>query len=95
MAQDPCAAPSALRLAMSPITIVWSMMASACLTLAAMHLLVWSRRRTAWSHLLFSLSAAGVAVYAGFELWMLRAVTPAGYIIADFTFFVRTAVFSK
>ena len=73
MAQDPCAAPPAPRLAMSWVTIVWSMVASACLTLAAMHLLVWSRRRTAWAHLLFSLSAAGVAAYAGCELWMMRA----------------------
>ena len=58
------------------------MVASACLTLAAMHLLVWSRRRTAWAHLLFSLSAAGTAAYAGCELWMMRAQTPGEFGMA-------------
>ena len=67
---------------MSWVTIVWSMVASACLTLAAMHLLVWSRRRTAWAHLLFSLSAAGTAAYAGCELWMMRAETPGEFGLA-------------
>jgi hypothetical protein len=82
MAQDPSAAPPALRLAMSWVTIVWSMIASACLTLAAMHLLVWARRRTAWAHLLFSLSAAGVAAYAACELRMMRAETPGEFGLA-------------
>ncbi len=67
---------------MSWVTIVWSMVASACLTLAAMHLRVWSGRRTAWAHLLFSLSAAGVAAYAGCELWMMRAETPGEFGLA-------------
>ena len=67
---------------MSWVTIVWSMVASACLTLAAMHLLVWSRRRTAWAHLLFSLSAAGTAAYAACELQMMRAETPAEFGLA-------------
>ena len=61
---------------MSWVTIVWSMVASACLTLAAMHVLIWARRRTAWAHLLFSLAVVGVAGYAGCELRMLRAETP-------------------
>ena len=67
---------------MSWVTIVWSMAASACLTLAAMHLLVWSRRRTAWASLLFSVSAAGVAAFAGCELWMMRARTPGEFGLA-------------
>ena len=67
---------------MSWVTIVWSMVASACLTLAAMHLLVWARRRSAWAHLLFALSAAGVAAYAGCELWMMRAETPGEFGVA-------------
>ena len=82
MAPDPCAAPPAPRLAMSWVTIVWSMVASACLTLAVMHLLVWARRRTAWAHLLFALSATGVAAYAGCELWMMRAETPGEFGVA-------------
>ncbi len=39
---------------MSWVTIIWSMIASACLTLAAMHLLVWLKKRTEWTNLLFS-----------------------------------------
>ena len=42
---------------MSWITIVWSMNAGACLTLAAIYLVVWCRRRESWVHLLFSCSA--------------------------------------
>ena len=67
---------------MSWVTIVWSMVASACLTLALMHLLVWARRRSAWAHLLFALSATGVAAYAGCELWMMRAETPGEFGVA-------------
>ena len=67
---------------MSWVTIVWSMAASACLTLAALHLLVWSRRRTAWANLLFAVSAAGTAAYAGCELWMMRAQTPGEFGMA-------------
>ena len=67
---------------MSWVTIVWSMVASACLTLAAMHLRIWSGRRAAWAHLLFSLSAAGTAAYAACELQMMRAETPAEFGLA-------------
>ena len=42
------------RALMSWVTVVWSMIASACLTLAVIYLLVWWRNRTAWAHLLFS-----------------------------------------
>jgi two-component system, LuxR family, sensor kinase FixL len=61
---------------MSWVTVIWSMVASACLTLAAVHLLVWCQRRTAWAGLVFSLTSVGVAVYAGCELSMLLAETP-------------------
>ena len=67
---------------MSWVTIVWSMVASASLTLAAMHFLVWARRRTARAHLFFSLSAAGVAAYAACELQMMRAETPSEFGLA-------------
>jgi len=60
---------------MSPITIIWSMVASACLTLAAIHLLVWCRRRTAWGRLLFCLAAAATAAMAFFELRIMGAQT--------------------
>ena len=39
---------------MSWVTIIWSMVASACLTLAAIHFLVWCRKRSTWSNLLLS-----------------------------------------
>jgi two-component system sensor kinase FixL len=51
------------------------MVASACLTLAAMHLLVWCKQRTAWANLLFALTAVATAAVAGCELWLMRAET--------------------
>ena len=67
---------------MSWITIIWAMIASACLTLAAMYVLVWSQRRSQWAHLLFSLVAIGTAGLAFCELWMMRAETPAQFATA-------------
>jgi two-component system, NarL family, sensor histidine kinase UhpB len=61
---------------MSWVTIIWSMVSSACLMLAAMHLLAWVKNRKAWANLLFSLLAASTALLAGCELWMMRAETP-------------------
>jgi two-component system, LuxR family, sensor kinase FixL len=59
------------------VLIVWSTAASASLTLAAIHFLVWFKSRTAWANLLFSLAATAVVVVACCELWMMRAETPA------------------
>jgi two-component system, LuxR family, sensor kinase FixL len=64
---------------MSWVTIIWSMTASACLTMGALNLLVWSKQRTAWANLLFSVAAFGAAAFAYFELSMLHAQTPAEY----------------
>jgi hypothetical protein len=64
------------------VTILWSMVASACLKLAAIHLLIWSLNRAAWANLLFSLSALATAALAGCEYWMMRAETPAEYATA-------------
>ena len=61
---------------MSWVTIICSMVASACLTLAAVNLLVWCKKRTAWANLLFSSTAVGTAALAFCELWMMRAETP-------------------
>ena len=61
---------------MSWVTIIWSMTASACLTLAAVNLLVWCKKRAAWANLLFSLTAVGTAGMAYCELWMMQAETP-------------------
>jgi len=61
---------------MSPITIIWSMIASACLTLAGINFLVWCRDRKSWVNLFFSLLATSTAASAFCELWMMLAGTP-------------------
>ena len=53
---------------MSWITIVWSMNAASCLTLAAIYLVVWCKQREGWAHLLFSVTAVAAAAIAAFEL---------------------------
>jgi two-component system, LuxR family, sensor kinase FixL len=37
---------------------------------------IWCRRRKVWANLLFTLSSVATAVFAGFELWLMRAETP-------------------
>ena len=64
---------------MSWVTVIWSMIAAACLTLAVAHLLVWFRRRSAWANLLFSLTAVATAGVAACELWSMLALTPEEY----------------
>ena len=60
---------------MSWITLIWSMNAGACLTLAAFYGAVWSKQRKNRVYLLFSCSAAAAAVISAFELWMMHAWT--------------------
>jgi hypothetical protein len=60
---------------MSWITIVWSMNAAACLTLAAIYLVVWCKQRQGSAHLVFSITAVAAAAIAGFELAMMHAGT--------------------
>jgi len=64
---------------MSWVTVIWSMIASACLTLAAIYALAWYKNRAAWATLLFSITAVSTAVFACCELWMIRAQTPAEF----------------
>src|SRR5881398_1703238 len=64
---------------MSWITIVWSMNAASCLTLAAIYLVVWCKQRQNWVHLLFSSSAVAAAAIAVFELAMMHAQTVGRY----------------
>ena len=64
---------------MSWITAVWSMNAGACLTLAAIYLLVWCKQREQWVHLIFSCIAAAAAAIAVFELQLIRADTAQEY----------------
>jgi two-component system, LuxR family, sensor kinase FixL len=67
---------------MNWVTIIWSMIASACLTLALMHLLIWLKRRQAWASLWFFISATGTCLLALDELWMMRSQTIAEYTSA-------------
>src|SRR5881392_4031434 len=64
---------------MSWITIVWSMNAAACLTLAGIYLLVWCKQRQNWAHLLFSFTAVATAAIAAFESAMMHAETIGQY----------------
>jgi len=53
--------------------------AAACITLGAMHAIIWFRQRSIRSHLLFSCCAYAAALVAGFELTLLHAATPEEY----------------
>ena len=64
---------------MSWITVVWSMNAAACLTLAAFYCVVWCKQRENWVHLVFSFSAVAAAAIAAFELAMMHAKTVGQY----------------
>ena len=60
---------------MSWITVAWSMMASAILTLALLHLFIWFNQTRQWTHLFFSIAAVAVAVITGMEFMAMRAVS--------------------
>lgn len=64
---------------MSWVTIVWSMNAAACLTLAAIYFAVWCKQRGSWMYLAFSCSAVAGAALTAFELTQLRAHTVEQY----------------
>src|SRR5947199_3994147 len=64
---------------MSWITIVWSMNAAACLTLATIYLLVWSKQRERWAYLVLSCNAVAGAALTAFELWLVRAQSAEEY----------------
>lgn len=60
---------------MSWITVVWSMIAAACLTLAFIQLSVWARERTRLPHLIFALLALAVVGMTALEVRMMHAQT--------------------
>jgi two-component system sensor kinase FixL len=64
---------------MNWVELAWAMMASAALTLALVHLLVWRKQRSQYAYLWFFALATSVAACAAFELSLMRATTPAGY----------------
>jgi two-component system, LuxR family, sensor kinase FixL len=67
---------------MSWVTIIFSMTASACLTLALIHACIWWQQRNAWGSLLFALTAIGTAAVAGFNLALLHAASPEQFALA-------------
>src|SRR5437667_2313459 len=87
---------------MSWMTILWSMNAAACLTLAGFYCVVWSKQRENSVHLLVSGSAIAAAAIAAFEFAMMHAETveqyqalvrwihvPVWALIVSFVIFVR------
>ena len=64
---------------MSWVTIVWSMNAAACLTLAGIYLLIWRKQREDWASLVLSCNAVAGAALTAFELKLLRAETTEQY----------------
>ena len=64
---------------MSWITIVWSMNAAACLTLAGIYLLVWCKQREGWAYLVLSCNVVAGAALTAFDLALLRARTSEQY----------------
>jgi PAS domain S-box-containing protein len=67
---------------MSWVTIIFSMMASACLMLGLICALIWWRQRDAWAYLLFALAAIGTAATAFTDLAMLHAESPVHFSAA-------------
>ncbi len=58
---------------MSWVTLLWSMNAAACLTLAVVNLIVWLNARNEWGHLLFFAAAASASTIAILELLGMHA----------------------
>src|SRR5262249_42135800 len=61
---------------MSWVTIVWSMNAAACLTLAGMHVVVWGEGRAARANLVFAVVAGAGAGAAGVLIWIFLVEKP-------------------
>ena len=61
---------------MSWVTVIWSMVASACLTLAVIYFLVWWSNRSGRANLLFAMAAVSTAAFTLCELRQMRAGTP-------------------
>src|ERR1700722_13297268 len=79
-----CAARCAQRIADNMMwpTVVYSMTASACLTLGLIHALIWSRQRDAWPNLSCAVAACGTAAFSACDLAAQLAPSPAAYGVA-------------
>ncbi len=68
---------------MTWIDLAWTLMASASLTLAGIHLFVWFKDRTQPAHLWFFMLAASVPLFGVFEILAIEAQTPSDYAFAS------------
>ncbi len=64
---------------MSWVEVAWIAMSAASLTLGGIHLLVWLKQRSHYSHLLFFALAISATAFGVFELAMMRTQSPTGY----------------
>ena len=54
-------------------------MSSASLTLGVIHLFVWFKQKSQYTHLLFFALAVSATAFGGFELAMMHSPSPAAY----------------
>ncbi len=64
---------------MNLISVLWPMIAAACLTLAVIHFFAWLQQRAMRANLLFCVFAVSTAILAGLELLMMHAQSPEEY----------------
>ena len=60
---------------MNWVTVIWSIGAGGCMTLALIELFVWLKARSERASLALSVLAISVAAFAGLELALMRAQT--------------------
>ena len=77
---------------MSWVTVIWSIGAGACLTLAFLQFIVWWKDRAALANLAFSFGAVAVSFFAALELALMRAGTPEQFATAARWIHVPAAV---
>ncbi len=68
---------------MSWVTVVCATVAAACLTLSAVHAVIWLKDRTSKANLGFSILAVGVALFTWAELAMMQARTVDEFAFAE------------
>jgi hypothetical protein len=61
---------------MNWVIVIWSVGSGVCVAMALLHILVWWNNRAARANLAFATLAIAVAIFAAFELALMRAQTP-------------------
>ncbi|HWS79010.1 MAG TPA: PAS domain S-box protein [Thermomonas sp.] len=74
------------------IDLAWTMMCTAALSMAAIHVLVWFKRRDQLGHLAFALAALSLAAAGLIEVTSLRAATVSEYAVLVRWCFVPTFI---